>query len=1250
MKNNPGMSETLGAVLMIVIFVAGFGILGVAYLSQPSPEKIPSVMFNLWVGNDSVIYLTHAGGDNLRTYDKHGRNAKTNAEYYILIDKTYPPWPIKDASESLNANEEQFSYYGKESEPNVEYLKPGEGFRVLPQYMPKEIDIVHKGQGGAERIIWSGLIPREIEFSGCGKVCLNVPIQFHDKSTGNVVYSEWDFDTNINPGIDSDELHPVWTYTTPGLYTVTHNIKTDEGLSFTLTKKDCINVKPVHADFHEKWDPDTCDPGDSSCDDCRTLYPGRPCAAEHLTVNFIDDSVCNPTEWTWEFGDGEISSEQNPTHVYGYDYSSHDGTEPIFYTPELTVKNDNGTNSLEKKDRIVLLGYTLIADFMYDLLAQDEDENSVVEFTDKSIAYPHSIKSWEWIFKDDKGNSDAYIGQNPPIREFPTGNHTVTLKVTNDWGKTATVTKPLKFPCPKNTAAFSAEPKGGLSPLFVNFTDHSYERENITTWRWSFGDGTYYYTSNKTNPNPPPHMYSRAGTFSASLTVENQCGQSFANASILVVSKEASISGKIWFDKDEDGVQGAGENGLAGWMIDLEERKSGIWETINSTISDVNGNYHFDIGGVSNSVFRIREHLPDPSIWRVTKSYGTYKDVVSDNILIYDKRHYENVDFGNNRLQISKISVPGAFIAKKTGGQGFYTDNYLFKYTSLAEAARYLDYNTSYDIKPRIVLYSNSPSPNGSFNPDPPGGYPLGYTSWGNSSFTLKLRKYNTYLKQVGKGAYFLDLWQYNDGTGWKNHYSGDSFTVPDNTTITSEQIRLIYYFHPENVFEFDKPDEGALIPYTKSYTVEAHMEGINENKDKAWLISPVEKDEKFSYDSTVGEYLVTKIDTRTFEGQTRLFTGKMELTDKTIIYCYANATIDWEPNTVSLNSITSDITYVKPNGQVKGNTTVKASIGGKWQLNSSAKLVVNNKDIIDMKLVTPGINSVVMAEFNPEPYAGRTVPVYVSVPHAKGPSYLKNSAPWNITVLSKLPLQANFTAYPWEGRTPHEVAFTDLSTGGANSWTWDFKDGETSTKQNPIHFFNSTGNYPVRLTVTNASLATSYIEKNINVTGKWHQASLLTNRATSLASGGVLNFISRGSGSTITVNNSSHMIPDGSVVDIRLNEVHNRGKIFMAGGITECNLTNVTLTIDGETMGSGTIDNIRIPDFENIHSTLSLTAGRSYSKWISFLWDRLPVTVSYRYDLMINDLMPTTERFMSLEFDQGQSYFEGMAGSYFLT
>jgi len=63
----------------------------------------------------------------------------------------------------------------------------------------------------------------------------------------------------------------------------------------------------------------------------------------------------------------------------------------------------------------------------------------------------------------------------------------------------------------------------------------------------------------------------------------------------------------------------------------------------------------------------------------------------------------------------------------------------------------------------------------------------------------------------------------------------------------------------------------------------------------------------------------------------------------------------------------------------------------------------------------------------------------------------------------------AAFTANPTSGPIPLEVTFTDQSTGGATSWTWDFGDGSpVSHDQNPVHTYTSVNMYDVTLTVSN--------------------------------------------------------------------------------------------------------------------------------------------------------------------------------------
>lgn len=64
-----------------------------------------------------------------------------------------------------------------------------------------------------------------------------------------------------------------------------------------------------------------------------------------LTVNFIDQSEGEITSWSWTFGDGQTSQDQNPMHTY------HEvGT----YSVSLTVSDGDNFYTLEKEDYIVV--------------------------------------------------------------------------------------------------------------------------------------------------------------------------------------------------------------------------------------------------------------------------------------------------------------------------------------------------------------------------------------------------------------------------------------------------------------------------------------------------------------------------------------------------------------------------------------------------------------------------------------------------------------------------------------------------------------------------------------------------------------------------------------------------------------------------------------------------------------------------------------------------------------------------------
>lgn len=62
----------------------------------------------------------------------------------------------------------------------------------------------------------------------------------------------------------------------------------------------------------------------------------------------------------------------------------------------------------------------------------------------------------------------------------------------------------------------------------------------------------------------------------------------------------------------------------------------------------------------------------------------------------------------------------------------------------------------------------------------------------------------------------------------------------------------------------------------------------------------------------------------------------------------------------------------------------------------------------------------------------------------------------------------ADFIVDTMSGCAPLEVQFTDISSGGPVSWTWDLGDGTISLNQNPTHVYSRAGIYTVSLVVSN--------------------------------------------------------------------------------------------------------------------------------------------------------------------------------------
>ncbi|EDM43935.1 hyalin repeat protein [unidentified eubacterium SCB49] len=156
--------------------------------------------------------------------------------------------------------------------------------------------------------------------------CAPLQVDFTDNSIvngGAIINWNWDFGDG---GVSTDQ-NPSYIYDQPGLYTVTLSVTTDNGCQNTLTRNNYVTAIGPLPDFH-----------------ATPIAGNAP-----LTVDFTDDTVflANADSWLWDFGNGDTSTEQNPTYTYTSGCGDFDVT--------LTVVDQNGCSRSKVKPAFISL-------------------------------------------------------------------------------------------------------------------------------------------------------------------------------------------------------------------------------------------------------------------------------------------------------------------------------------------------------------------------------------------------------------------------------------------------------------------------------------------------------------------------------------------------------------------------------------------------------------------------------------------------------------------------------------------------------------------------------------------------------------------------------------------------------------------------------------------------------------------------------------------------------------------------------
>jgi PKD repeat protein len=222
-----------------------------------------------------------------------------------------------------------------------------------------------------------------------------------------------------------------------------------------------------------------------------------------LSCSFTDGST-DPdgavAGWSWEFGDGAVSTEAGPSHHYAAAGS---------YTVRLTVTDDEHASGgvIHQVTVAEPPNGAPVAAFSRSC------NNLACSFSDQSTDPDGSIKTRSWTF----GDGGTATGPNPSHTYAGGGSKTVTLTVTDNRDQPSAPASQT-FTVAANlapTVAFTSSCSG----LTCSFTNGSSDGDgSIVSRSWNFGDGA------TSTSNSPSRTYAAGGSYTVRLTVTDDDG------------------------------------------------------------------------------------------------------------------------------------------------------------------------------------------------------------------------------------------------------------------------------------------------------------------------------------------------------------------------------------------------------------------------------------------------------------------------------------------------------------------------------------------------------------------------------------------------------------------------------------------------------------------------------------------------------------------------------------------------------